>query len=232
MRSRFLLFIIQLILVLPLFGGNPGSLEKWMEEKPRGLYNVTGFSVITSTGQSMNGMQTIFGYRLCPQLGAGLGAGIERFTQMPLYDVFKANLTMLPIFVDLRYTAIKKKLSPLIAVNLGYKVLLNEPSTQYITSTVEAFPGMAWNTYYDNDTYNRGGFFLGAEAGFRIMIYKRLSLNCVAGYSLWSVSGTRNKWNYEYLSAPGGTEKVTVYYAAEKSRAITHTFLFRIGFGF
>ena len=232
MRSFLLFLFLSISLIIPSFGRNPGSFNKWMEEFPRGWYNVTTFSMITSTEQSLNGMQTIEGYKLNPHIGAGIGAGIERFRQMPMYDIFTANLTMIPVFADFRYTVLKSKISPVIAVDLGYKFLMNIPSTQYITHTVEAFPGMAWNTYYDNDTYRQGGFFLNAEAGMRVKVYKRLSLNCSIDYSLWSVSGDRNKWNYQYLSAPGGSEKVTVFFTTQKTTAITHTFLFRIGFGF
>jgi hypothetical protein len=203
-----------------------------MEESPRGWYNVTTFSIVNSTGQSFNGMQTIFGYHINPHLGAGLGFGIERFAKMPMYDSFTANLTMLPVFADLRYTVLKSKVSPVIALNLGYKFLVNIPSTKYVTYTDTIYSGTAWNTWYYNDTYNRGGWFLNAEIGVKLRIIKRFSLNGSVGYSLWSVSGNRNTWLYQFLPASGGGVKETLLTATEKTLAITHTFLFRIGFGF
>lgn len=230
-RMKKLLF---LMLTLPILasGAEPGAFRNWLTEKPAAWYNATSFSLITTTGQSMNGIQTSFGYRFNPWLGVGLGVGLERFTGMATYDEYKANLSHLPFFAEVRYTALRSMVSPFAAVQGGYKFLLNIPSTDYRKETVVYYPGYFWDVFYDNDTYRQGGLFFSAEAGLRVRMYERFALNLAAGYSLWTVSGDRNHWLYEYLPDGQNGTKETIYFSTEPTKAILHTFMLRVGFGF
>jgi len=232
MKSVLLFSIFTLVVITSAFSARPGKFSQWLDEKPSGWYNVTSFSLATTSGQYMNGMQTIFGYKVKPRLGVGIGVGIERFTAMHMYDVYKANLSMLPVFADVRYTLIKSTISPFVAVDAGFKILLNIPSTQYTTHTDTIYPGYAWNTWYDYDTYKSGGWFVNCEAGIKVRVCKRLSLNGSFGYSLWSVSGTRNTFLYQFLPASQGGVQETDFLSTLKTKAIIHSFLFRLGFSF
>ena len=205
----------------------------WMDERYKGFYNVTSFSVFDFTGNWMNGMQTICGYKFNPYLGLGGGIGIERFPSLPTYSIYSANFTLMPVFADLRYTVTKTKVSPVIAVDAGYKFLINIPSSQMVTWTDSIYPPYAWNDYYLYDTYLRGGFFFTIEVGVKARVYKRLGLFCSADYSLWSVSGDNHYWVYQYV--PGeepGTIKWTATESVVKVLAYQHVFLIRFGFTF
>jgi len=218
----------------PLEGKAQAQKANWMDEKPVGFYNVTGFSIFSFTNSGwMNGMQTICGYKFNPYLGLGGGIGIERFTNLPTYGSYSANFTLLPVFADIRYTVTKTKVSPVIAVDAGYKFLINIPSSQMVTWTDSIYPPYAWNDYYLYDTYLRGGFFFTAELGVRFRVYKRLGLYCSADYSLWSVSGENHYWVYQYV--PGeepGTIKLITTETVQKVLAYQHVFLIRFGFTF
>jgi hypothetical protein len=225
--------LVLLVLLIPAssWGQSESSSDSlkgsWWKVTTSGLYNVTTFSVATFNGQFLNGMQTITGYRINPHLAVGGGIGLERFTGQPLYDTVKANLSLLPVFADFRYTILNRKVSPVIAVGAGYKALLNVPSTDVTHRTVYVFPGFWTNDYYENDTYTRGGFFFTAEAGVRGRVWKRFNLYGSVEYSWWSVSGHHNTWLYQNK---GGT--ITDFYESTGVVAYTHSFTVRVGFGF
>jgi hypothetical protein len=224
--------VLALLLVPYCSFGQPDSASvtpggSWWDVRPSGLYNVTTFSVVTFSGQFLNGMQTIMGYRINPHLAVGGGIGLERFTGQPLYDTVVANLSLLPVFADFRYTILDRTVSPVISVGAGYKVLLNVPSTDVYHWSRNIFPGFLTNDYYVNDTYIRGGFFFTVEAGVRGRVWKRFSLCGSVGYSWWSVSGHQNNWLYQ---TTGGTTKE--YYESSNIVAYTHSFQVRVGFGF
>jgi hypothetical protein len=205
--------------------------QNWWSEKPGGLYNVTTFSISPFRGPVLNGMQTIFGYKIFPQLAVGGGVGVERYVGMPTYDTLNANLSMLPIFADIRYTILKKGITPVIALNAGYKILLNIPSSQVRYQYLLVFPGMAWTEYYDYDEYNKGGFFITAEVGVKIPVYKRFGIYCSADYSVWKIAGVHHYWQYNYFSGQQGIIEQS-YHGTDNTLAYVQAFLFRIGFLF
>ncbi len=194
-------------------------------------YNVTSFSVITTGGDLFSGLRSSFGYPLNSYLSVGGGAGLERFTGIPTYGPYSANLSLLPLFAEIRYTALKGRFSPVAAVNAGYKVLLNIPSSNIYSYTYTIFPGIAWNEYHEYDTYTRGGLFLTAELGVRGLIDTRWGIYLAAEYSVWAIGGDHHYWEYQYLAKPDGTE-IKEFYSTSATLAYTHIFGIRVGFTF
>ena len=190
------------------------KFRKWMIEKPKGLYNVTTFDFNLSTPPVLNGMQTTFGYKFNPFIGVGAGIGIERFYHIQMYQTFITNLTMMPVFGEVRYTILQKRITPVVALKGGYRFLINYPYTQVSRWTEDIFPGYAWNTYEVYSEYTQGGFAYGVEAGVKARINERLSLYLSAEFTQWSVSGYYYKWTYQHLSAPGGqpSDKTSYFY--------------------
>lgn len=219
------------------FGGSMGfaqdtdppvsSKQNCMTEKPTGFYNTTTFGMVSFRGNLLTGMQTINGYKLNPHIAFGGGIGLERYRDLPTYDTLSANFSLLPIFADIRYTVLNKKVSPVLAINGGYKVLLNVPSSQMVSWTEVVFPGFFWTDFFDYDTYRRGGFFVTAEIGMKAHVWKRLALCLSADYSLWSVSGDHHHWTVEHASG-----KITKTHEVSRTVAYTHQFMIRLGFGF
>ena len=203
-----------------------------MTADSQGFYNVTTFSVDFFKGPFINGIQTINGYRLNPYIAIGGGVGVERYMNMNLYDTLTANLSQLPVFGEIRYTLLNKKVTPVFALQGGYKFLLNRTSSQVNSWRVDIYPGYAWSDYDEYDYYHQGGYFFTIEAGIKARAYQWLAVYFSADYSVWSVYGDHYIWTYTYLSAPGGQPKETNSYSISPTMAYIHILLFRIGIVF
>lgn len=223
----------------PGFGqatNTPGKKEDpSFSQKSTGFYNVTTFIPVTFNGQFLSGLQTICGYKVNSYLSIGGGIGYEHFTSIPAYEDFKADLSQLPVFIDIRYTPLTGKFSPVIAVNAGYKVLLNKPSTQIRYDTVygNVLFVDSRNDYSDYNIFKRGGPFITAEAGAKARFFKRVALYLAVDYSLWSISGDYHLTNRQYLLGSDNIWRLTdSAETTDKSLAYVHVFLFRLGICF
>jgi len=216
--------------------GNPDKKgEPSFSEKPTGFYNVTTFIPVTFSGQFLSGLQTICGYKVNNYLSIGGGIGYERFSSILTYEDFKADLSLLPVFADIRYTVLKGKFSPVIAVNGGYKFLLNKASTQvrYDTTYSNTIGVPGRNDYSDHNIFTQGGLFITAEAGVRAMIFKHIGLYLAVDYSLWSVSGTYYLTNHQDLLGSDNIWRLTASNeTTDKTLAYVHMFLVRLGIVF
>jgi hypothetical protein len=235
-------FFLSLLFLFCLFSVHPvisqpaetavHNKKNWLTEDSHGFYNVTTFSIDFLEPPVVNGMQTICGYRLNPFISIGGGVGIERYVGMNVYDTLTANLTLLPVFGEIRYTILDKKVSPVIALQGGYKFLINRSSTEVTTWKEDIFPPFAYRIYDEYNYYYEGGFMFTIEAGVRAKVYKRLAIYFSANYSVWTVAGDYYKWTYEYLSAPGGQPKVTYTHYTLPTMAYNQMLLFRLGIAF
>jgi hypothetical protein len=205
-------------------------------EKPTGFYNVTTFSPLTFDGQFLSGVQTICGYKINKHLSIGGGIGYERFISILTYDNFKANLSILPIFADIRYTFPEHQFSPVIAIDGGYKFLLNKAGTQtrydttYSTIDLEV---SSRNDLRDYNIFNQGGPFITAEAGIKAKVYRRLALYLAFDYSLWRISGDYYLTNRtDLLGSDNNWVKSGLVETMEKSVAYVNVFLVRLGISF
>jgi hypothetical protein len=222
----------------PGFGqaGTPGKKgDPFISEKPTGFYNVTTFIPVTLSGQFLSGLQTICGYKVNSYLSIGGGIGYERFNSILTYEDFKADLSQLPVFIDIRFTPLNGKISPVIAVNGGYKFLLNKPSTQIRYDTVygNVLFVDSRNDYSDYNIFKRGGPFITAEAGVKARFFKRVALYLAADYSLWSISGDYHLTNRQNLLGSDNIWRLTASAeTTDKSLAYIHVFLVRLGICF
>jgi len=219
------------------FSQLPGIPDKGIdsaEGNRQRFYNVTTFIPVTISGQFFGGLQTISGYRLIDHLSIGGGIGYERFISIPTYEDFNADLSLLPVFADIRYTFLNRKFSPVIALNGGYKILLNRPSTgtrDYSTySNVLTVPSR--NDFTDYNTYLRGGPFFTAEVGVKAKVCKKLALFLAVDFSIWSITGDYHLKNKQYLQGSGGWVLTDSTQTTEKSLAYVNMFLFRLGIVF
>jgi hypothetical protein len=211
-------------------GGESGFLRLF-NEKATGLYNNTSFGIVSERGNLFTGMQTAFGYKFNPHIGVGGGIGIERFKNLPTYGYYYSNFTLMPVFAEVRYTVLKSRVSPVIALQGGYKFLINLPYSQTDYSYYWMYPGLVINESYLWDEYTRGGLYLSAEIGVNYKIYKRFGLYASLAYSLWSVSGVNNELVVQtiYMNSP---PVVKEWQYTETVKAYQHIFLFRLGFTF
>ena len=208
------------------------GFQRWLVEKPRGLYNNTSFAIVSGRGNLFSGMQTVFGYKFNPHLGVGGGIGIERLGNLPTYSYYTANFTFLPVFAEVRYTALKTRFTPVVALQGGYKILVNTPSSQMDEWMTWIYPPFAWNYYYNYDTYTRGGLFANLEIGVNARVYRRLGIYASVDYSVWSVSGTNHYWVYNATEFDPVKVTAVVTEYTQAVLAYQGIFLFRIGFTF
>jgi hypothetical protein len=213
---------------------NNKTVDTVFHNKSTGFYNVTTFSPITLTGQFLNGIQTICGYRINHHLSIGGGVGYERFTSMLTYDNFKANLTFLPVFADIRYTFLDSKISPVIALNGGYKFLLNKATTQVRYDTLYGSVDVvsSRNDYKDSNTFKQGGLFFNIEAGIKAKISRSLALYVAASYSLTKISGDYYLTTHTDLLGSTGWVQSGLDQTTEKSIAYVQVFQVRLGIAF
>jgi hypothetical protein len=119
-----------------------------------------------------------------------------------------------------------------IALQGGYKRLINTPTTQMDEWMEWIYPPVAWNYYYNYDTYTRGGFFAAIEIGMNARVYRRFGIYASVSYSIWSVAGRNHYWIYQATEmSPGDVSAIATEYT-QGVLAYQHIFLFRIGFTF
>jgi len=209
--------------------------EQSFQEKPTGFYNVTSFTPVTFNGDLFNGVQTVCGYKVLPYLAFGGGLGYERFKSIPTYDNFKTDLSLLPVFVDIRYTILNGKVSPVIALDAGYRILLNRPTTQtvYDTSYYSVITVSGRSVYADKDLYWQGGPFITTALGLKVRLYGRWSAYLAGEYSLWSISGDRYTTETKFLLGSNDIwSKVGYSESTVRTTAYLHLFQVRLGIVF
>jgi len=237
----FFLIVVFLISVCPgfCFGQiNPdqdkqGKISR-SDQFPR-FYNVTTFIPLTFDGQFFNGAQTICGYRITRKLFVGGGIGYEGYGDLPTYEDFRAYLSLLPVFADIRYTVLSGKISPVVAVNGGYKFLLNKASTQtrYDTVYSSILTVSARDDYADYNIFKQGGPFITAEAGISARVYKQIAIYFSFDYTLSSISGDYHLSDkYNLLGSDNVWRVKTSSENIDRSLAYIHSFFLRLGIVF
>lgn len=213
----------------------PGvKADSSFSEKQTGFYNVTTLSVVTFTGQFLPGIQTICGYKINKYLSVGGGVGYEYYKSLPTYDNFEADLSLLPVFADIRLTPLTGRITPVIAVDAGYKIVLKKTSTQVRYDTVysNTIGVESRNNYADSNIYTSGGPFITGEIGVRALISKKVGVYLSVAYSLWSISGTYYLSDKQELLGSAGWVAAGKSEPVEKSLAYVHAFLLRFGITF
>ena len=228
---KHITFLFSLLIPALLYAVNPET-KGLPDKRPKGFYDVTSISFSPFNSPVVNGIRTINGYRINPHLAVGLGIGLERYVDISTYDTIKANLSVMPVFADVRYTVLKGNVTPVVALNGGYTFLINRPSSAEYFRTQQIFPPYAWNDYYDYDHYDKGGFYFNAEAGVKVKIYRKIALTGSLNYSLWQIYGEHRSSVYQNLPDGNGGTKKNLIYSSERVMAYISAILFRVGVAF
>jgi hypothetical protein len=205
------------------------SKFKWMAEDKQGWYNVTTFSADFFNAPVINGIKSVAGYRLNPYIALGGGIGLERYVNMPTYEELSANFSMMPVFAELRYTMLDRKFSPVVAMQVGYKYMINRSSSQVATWREEAMPP-SYTEFNVYDYYHEGGTMFTVEGGVKMKTYHRLGIYLAVSYSAWSVSGEHYFWTFTHLEAPGGEVVETSTRTVTPTEAYHQVVLLHLGF--
>ncbi|HNS16992.1 MAG TPA: hypothetical protein PKH94_08980 [Bacteroidales bacterium] len=129
---------------------------------------------------TFNSFTTILGYSVSK--GFGLGAGISYNN----YDISTElqNISMLPVFIDIRSHFSARKTAPFFKIDIGYTVLLSGEGL----------------TYKGGPTLDRGGIYFSPGLGLRIALTDKLQFNASIEYSMEKVHYTA-EWNPGWYDA-------------------------------
>lgn len=113
----------------------------------------TGYTVKTGEyGRGRLDITTTHGYQFNPYLFVGGGVGLQYYHE--------DDLTVVPLFAEVRANFLKNKVSPFAALKVGYSV-----------------------SFYDGDSEDLG-FYCAPAVGVRYAVARNLALNFSVGYSL------------------------------------------------
>ena len=151
-----------------------------------GLSDKTGYSIRLSASQlagrnsdGKTGTISIHlsnGYQFKNGLSAGFGTGIE-----------KLNVSIMPVYADLRFQPFKSRVSPFIWIKSGFSFPLND----HISSDYY---------YYDYYSKPKGGIMFSTGAGIALYSWKRNAVNIGLGYRYQELTFTQsNVWGGDYI---------------------------------
>ena len=93
--------------------------------------NITEFGfargIIHENRDQSFGFQTINGFEFNNRVSVGLGVGAEKYLGKAEYDNKVSNLTLLPVFSDVRVYFGKGKLQPFMGQSVGYAFCIDQP---------------------------------------------------------------------------------------------------------
>lgn len=111
------------------------------------------------------------GYRFRNGMNAGVGAGIEEL-----------DVLLMPVYADIRYHILKRRISPFIWIKSGYAFPVGEQECERYY-------------YYGSYTEPRGGFMLNTGAGVALYSWQRTAVNIGIGYRYQKISSEQvNPW--------------------------------------
>lgn len=138
------------------------------ELKQRG-YSATA-ELVTAIGyndfgdKSSFGMQVINGYQVNPYFNAGVGIGLNQHF---------SGAAFMPVFLDLRGTFLRQRVSPFVGFAGGWAVALN----------------------VNDEEPDEGGLYLNPAFGVRFFVSRRTSLNLSVGLRYQEGTGYYREWD-------------------------------------
>lgn len=118
------------------------------------------------------------GYQFRNGICAGFGSGIEKFDEV----------SVLPVYADLRYHLLKSRLSPFFWVKGGISFTYDDH-------------GDRQNYYYGYYSESKGGFMFNTGAGIELASWRRNAVNMGVGYRYQKITFRQvNRWNEEVIN--------------------------------
>ncbi|MBI9037918.1 MAG: hypothetical protein JEY97_07285 [Bacteroidales bacterium] len=146
-----------------------------------GYYNVTDLGFLVGSTSNVNkapfSFLTVNGYQFTEQLGAGIGVGVEFFSE-----------SYLPLVLDARYYFREANFSPFAFVRGGYLFALEESANHYI---YHDYP--VWSSFIPPtpECKPKGGWIINPGLGIRNMFNEHFGIVFSAAYRFQSL-------HYEY----------------------------------
>jgi hypothetical protein len=134
--------------------------------------NTTGYSFHLSNG-----------YQFKNGLGVGIGSGLE-----------KMEITIIPLYADVRYYPLKTRISPYAWLKTGYGFVASDKDLERDL----------YNTPYDS----KGGFLFNAGAGIALFTWQRIAVNIGVGYRYQKITISQEQY---WWGLPSTKEIVTQF---------------------
>jgi hypothetical protein len=147
-----------------------------------GYYNVTDLGFLIGSTSNINrapfSFLTVNGFQFTENFGAGIGVGVEFFTE-----------SYLPMVLEAKYYFRKASFSPFAFVRGGYLIALEESANHYINHDYPVWSSFLPPPYYECKP--KGGWMINPGLGIRNMFNEHFGLVLSAGYRFQSL-------HYEY----------------------------------
>ena len=154
-----------------------------------GYFNLTEAGVLA--GNSDNNKKAPFtimnisGWQLANGISAGIGVGVEFFSE-----------TYLPVVADFRYTVQRNRTMPFAGLQAGYSIALENADKQYIYN-YPAFSNLIWPgpTGQEVEVDARGGFLVNPSIGFISSLNDNMAMTFSVGYRIMRHRYSRGELN-------------------------------------
>ncbi len=143
-----------------------------------GYYNVTDLGFLVGSTSNVNNAPFSFlivnGYQFTENIGVGIGAGVEFFSE-----------SYLPLVLDARYYFRKANFSPYAFIRGGYLFALEENTDHYINYDYPAWSSVIPYPHYECKP--KGGWMINPGLGIRNMFNEHFGLVFSAAYRFQSL---------------------------------------------
>jgi hypothetical protein len=136
------------------------------------LGNTTGYSFHLSNG-----------YQFKNGLGVGIGSGLE-----------KMEITIIPLYADVRYYPLKTRISPYAWLKTGYGFAASDK--------------YSGRDFYYTPADSKGGFLFNAVAGIALFTWQRTAVNIGVGYRYQKITISQEQY---WWGLPSTKEIVTQF---------------------
>ena len=134
--NRFVIFLI----VLAVLGGSAAArVPERGFNNPDGLFMMVEAKLPTAVmNYGYLGVDAVAGWRFCPQFALGVGAGLESVV---------LNSFQIPVYLHLRTDLMATRVSPYIALNIGYNFEIDhlDPPNDLSGMFVSEILGVSYN---------------------------------------------------------------------------------------
>jgi hypothetical protein len=142
-------------------------------QKAEGYFIHLSASLLTGENELGNTTSYCFhlsnGYQFKNGLGVGIGSGLEEM-----------DITIIPIYADIRYYPLKTRISPFALLKTGYGFAASDKDLE--------------RDFYYTPVDSKGGFLFNAMAGISLYTWQRFAINIGVGYRYQKITISQEQY--------------------------------------
>jgi hypothetical protein len=169
-----------------------------VNQKTQGYFIQLSASILTGKNElgnntTSNSFHLSNGYQFKNGLGFGIGSGLE-----------KMGITIIPLYADVRYYALRTRISPYILLKTGYGFAASDK-----------YSGC---DFYYTPAESKGGFLINAVTGIALFTWQRTAVNIGVGYRYQIITISQEQY---WWGGPSTKEIVTHFNRIELQLGLT-----------